>query len=371
MHSYIASGMDQQFVLLPGHFLDHRAIEYWANLDKPFQICNYNPMNFRLNFIFFLLVFTFCGGYLSGSVSPSDGTTEAIKLADPTIFVENGKYYLYGTSGNSGFLVYESSDMLKWSGPVGKNNGYALAKGDSFGHSGFWAPQVFKREGIYYMIYTAEEQIAIATSNSPLGPFKQSELKPLSGKGKKIDPFIFFDHDGKIYLFHVKLENGNRIFVSQMKSDLSDIIPKTEKECLSATALWENTANSTWPVCEGPSVIYFNKTYYLIYSANDFRSRDYAVGYATSTSVAGPWKKCGATPLLSRSDVNFQGTGHGDLFVDDSGKLKYVLHTHYSENRVSPRLTAVIDLKFSRSKDEPFKPLMVDAKSFRLLELTN
>ena len=327
-------------------------------------------MIFRLNFIFFLLVFTCCNGSLSASVSPSDRPTEAIKLADPTIFVENGKYYLYGTSGNSGFLVYESLDMLKWSGPAGKKNGYALTKGDSFGHSGFWAPQIFKREGIYYMVYTADEQIAIATSSSPLGPFKQSELKPLSGKGKKIDPFIFFDHDGKIYLFHVKLENGNRIFVSQMKSDLSDIIPETEKECLSASSMWENTGNSTWPVCEGPSVIYFNKTYYLIYSANDFRSKDYAVGYATSASVAGPWKN-GATPLLSRSNLNFLGTGHGDVFMDNSGKLKYVLHTHYSENRVSPRLTAIIDLKFSYSKNNPFKPLMVNAKSFRLLEVSN
>src|SRR5687768_5229389 len=66
----------------------------------------------------------------TNNISPS---TDTIFLADPTIFYEKGLYYLYGTGGNNGFQVYTSTDMHHWRGPVGKNNGYALVKGESYG----------------------------------------------------------------------------------------------------------------------------------------------------------------------------------------------------------------------------------------------
>lgn len=68
-----------------------------------------------------------------------------INLTDPTIFYENGTYYLYGTGGNSnrGFQVYTSKDLKMWEGSKGASDGYALKKGDSFGSKGFWAPLVF------------------------------------------------------------------------------------------------------------------------------------------------------------------------------------------------------------------------------------
>ncbi|RZM22756.1 MAG: hypothetical protein EOO88_28415, partial [Pedobacter sp.] len=252
---------------------------------------------------------------------------DSIFLADPTIFLDNETYYLYGTSSEKGFLVYESSDLKNWKGPVGANKGFALSKGESFGTKGFWAPQIFKYKGIYYMAYTADEQIAIATSNSPRGPFKQEVLKALSGTGNQIDPFVFFDKDGKPYMYHVKLQKGNRIFVTPMKADLSDVLPGAKStECISGTLPWENTENTEWAVTEGPTVIRHKDLYYLIYSANDFRNKDYAVGYATSDSPLGPWKKFEGSPIISREKFHFNGSGHGDLFKDKSGNYQYVLH---------------------------------------------
>ncbi len=75
----------------------------------------------------------------------------------------------------------------------------------------------------------------------------------------------------------MKLQNGNRIFVAEMKPDLSDVVPGTEKECIASTEGWENTAGACWPVAEGPTVLKHKNLYYLIYSANDFRNKDYAV----------------------------------------------------------------------------------------------
>lgn len=301
-------------------------------------------------------------------VSDETDNGKLILMADPTVFLDKGNYYLYGTSSNRGFQSYVSKDLVSWSEPEGLEGAMVLRKGEAFGNGGFWAPQVFKYKGLYYMAYTADEQIAIATSNSPLGPFKQKAMKSLSGSGKQIDPFIYFDDNGKIYLYHVKLQNGNRIFVAEMKPDLSDVILGTEKECISGTENWENTEHTGWPVTEGPTVVKHNNLYYLIYSANDFRSKDYAVGYATSTAPMGPWKKYVGNPIISRAKLGMNGSGHGDLFVDKTGKLKYVLHVHNSQDKVSPRATGLIDIKFEKVNGAG-DILKADTSSFKLLKL--
>ncbi|WP_299289070.1 glycoside hydrolase family 43 protein [uncultured Mucilaginibacter sp.] len=294
--------------------------------------------------------------------------TETIYLADPTIFLDKGIYYLYGTSSEQGFLVYQSRDLKKWVGPAGKTNGFALAKGDAYGSKGFWAPQVFKIGNTYYMAYTADEHIAIAQSDSPRGPFKQKEIKALSGVGKQIDPFVFRDNDGKFYLYHVRLTAGNRIFVARMKDDLSDILPETVKECITATQDWENTAKTNWPVTEGPTVIKKGSLCYLIYSANDFRNPDYAVGYATSKSPFGPWEKSNKNPIISKTLLKINGTGHGDLFTDKKGNMHYVFHTHHSNTQVSPRATALVSVKFVKDSSNVFQ-LVVDPASFRFMQV--
>lgn len=273
---------------------------------------------------------------------------QRILLADPTIFTDKGIYYLYGTGSAQGFPAYTSTDLVHWR-PLADT--LALKRGEAFGGGGFWAPQIFQRGDTYYMAYTAEEQIAIATAPSPAGPFRQPAPHKLSGSGKQIDPFVYFDDNGKVYLYHVKLQNGNRIFVSEMKPDLSDVIAGTEKECIASTAGWENTANAEWPVAEGPTVVKHKNLYYLVYSANDFRNKDYAVGYATAPTPTGPWKKYEGNPIISRQQVKRNGPGHGDVLTDADGRMFYVFHIHQSDTRVSPRATAIMPLRFREGKD--------------------
>ncbi|WET03121.1 glycoside hydrolase family 43 protein [Flavobacterium sp. YJ01] len=298
---------------------------------------------------------------------PKESKSKAILLADPTIFYNNGQYYLYGTTtgdfpNGEGFQVYTSSDLKAWKGPSGAQNGLALKKGDTFGDKGFWAPQVLSYNNKFYMIYTANENIAVAVSDSPIGPFKSESKEPIIKTGNQIDPFIFIDEDGKKYLYHVRLTNGNRIFVAEINDDLKSIKPETLTECISGVLPWENTQNVSWPVTEGPTVLKQNGLYYMIYSANDFRNPDYAVGYATAKSPLGPWEKAADSPIISRKDVGINGVGHGDVFYDKNGKMKYVLHTHYSNNGVSPRKAAIIDIDFEGNK------IKANAKSFNLLQ---
>jgi xylan 1,4-beta-xylosidase len=306
------------------------------------------------------------------SKTPLPPVVNDIFLADPTIFYNDGIYYLYGTTtGNTplngeGFQVYTSSDQKNWKGPVGAQGGLALKKGDAFGSQGFWAPQILKYNNQFYMMYTANENIAVATSDSPLGPFRSVSKEPLAASVKQIDPFVFIDDDGKKYLYHVRLTNGNRIFVAELNDDLLSIKPETLTECIAAQLQWENTQNVNWPVAEGPTVLKKDGLYYLIYSANDFRNPDYAVGYATSKSPLGPWKKSTTSPIISRNLIGQNGTGHGDLFLDKDNQLQYVFHTHFSGTSEAPRKVAIIEMNFVEKENE----LQLEAKkeSFRFLK---
>lgn len=287
-----------------------------------------------------------------------------IYLADPTVLFYQGTYYLYGTGAQDGFPVYTSSDMKHWAQLKDINGGYALKKGNAFGTSRFWAPQVFRDNNKFYMAYAADENIAIASGESPLGPFSQKIKEPLEAPVKQIDPFVFTDEDGKKYLYHVRLTKGNRIFVAELTSSLSAIKPETLRECINAAEPWENTANSEWPVAEGPSVLKHKNLYYLLYTANDFRNPDYAVGYAVSSSPYGPWKKYAGNPIISKKNIGQNGTGHGDFVTDTHNNLFYVFHTHYSDTTVSPRRTAFIKMKFSKDKAAGADRVTVDEKSF-------
>ncbi|WP_300602137.1 glycoside hydrolase family 43 protein [Niabella sp.] len=283
--------------------------------------------------------------------------------ADPTIFYHKGVYYLYGTNGHNadkGFMAYTSTDLYTW-----KAAGQVLTPGAAFGTKGFWAPQVFAYKGRFYMAYTANEHIAIAVADSPLGPFKQKELKPLEAPVRMIDPFVFFDK-GKIYLYHVRLQEGNRIFVAEMDATLQRIEEATARECIHATEPWENTANATWSVTEGPTVFKKGGRYYMLYSANDFRNPDYAIGVATSVSPTGPWIKQAGNPVISKNNTGFKGTGHGDLFKDKKGNWQYVLHTHFSETRVGPRKTAIIQVLLPQNQHETITTV---PETFRFLNL--
>lgn len=265
-------------------------------------------------------------------------TARTLNIADPTILVDGGRYYLYGTSAdsNTGFEVYVSDNLKEWHGPAGVKEGKVLSKGDAFGSWGFWAPQVIKIDSLYYMLYTADEQIAVAHSASPTGPFV-NDGTPLPCDTRRIDPFLFTDTDGSHYLYHVKLDGENKICCNTADGQL--------KECVKAAAgTWEDTANADWRVAEGPTVMHIDDKYHIFYSVNDYRNPDYAVGHAVADNPYGPWIK-EDKPLISRHNIGINGTGHGDVFTDADGTMRYVFHAHASDEEVAPRQTLIVALR--------------------------
>lgn len=324
---------------------------------------------------FFALIVVACGSSEDAQAISAQQLADSIPIfaADPTIFEDDGIYYLYGTDGGQpdhGFRVYRSTDLKTWEGPVGTSGGFALVKDDVFGDKGFWAPHVWKEGNAYYMAYTANENIAIAQSQSPLGPFTQQQKVPIISEGKQIDPFIFQDTDGKKYLYHVKLQNGNRIFVAELNDDYGSIKAGSLLELLDATLPWENTDNVSWPVAEGPTVIKRDNRYYLFYSANDFRNPYYAVGMAVADHPTGPWVKVGNEALLSVDHTHWPGTGHGDVFTAGN-QWYYVCHTHNSTTAVGPRRTTIVPFEWHEEDVDGIKVPVFKGDQIQFLQARN
>ena len=275
---------------------------------------------------------------------------EQIAFADPTIVRQGANYYLTGTTNTipQGFSMLVSKDLKNWT-----STGPLLTEGSQvYGDKGFWAPQLYLNGKTWQLAYTANEQVAVAESSLLTGPFTQKQVKPVDASEKNIDPFIFTDDDGKTYLYHVRFNNGNYLWVAAYDKNTMSIDPSTLKQCLGNTEAWENTTDyPAAPIMEGPTVIKHKGKYYLFYSANHFMSRDYAVGYAVADSPMGPWHKPANNRIIHRSIVGENGSGHGDVFADKKGNLFYVYHVHNSNHAVSPRLTRIVPLHFIPSND--------------------
>lgn len=283
-------------------------------------------------------------------------TNKEIFFADPTIFVDNGKYYLSGTKNGKplGFVILESENLKDWSYPADtkSNNGMILAAGSSvFGEQGFWAPQFLKEQNKYYLTYTASSQVVLAASNTLTGPYLQDQPVPIDATQKNIDSYLFKDDDGKYYLYHVRFNHGNFLWVAEFDFKSGKINPKTLTQCFTNTEAWEKTpAYDSNPIMEGPTVIKMKGVYYLFYSANHFRSMDYAVGYATASSPVGPWTKHPNNPIIHRTIVKENGAGHGDFFFDKNNNPWYVYHVHHSDTEVGPRRTRIVPLDMKMNK---------------------
>lgn len=284
-----------------------------------------------------------------GSNQPSkpawDITSFVVPLADPYIYVDHNekKYYIYGTNADNGIKCYSSDDLEHW-----RSEGLALNMKDSYGSKWFWAPEVYYVEKLkkYVMTYSAEERVCFAFGDSPKGPFVMDPKTPMMPNEGNIDSSIFWDEDGKPYLYFVRWSDqakGNTIYVAELNDDYKSINMETIKECVHADY---NTWETVMPrVTEGPSVFKHDGKYYLLYSANGYTSPDYAVGYATADKPTGPWTKYSGNPVLRRYGA-LVGCGHGAPFIDLDGKWHYVFHAHKSSTEVHPRNSFIVDMYF-------------------------
>lgn len=300
-------------------------------------------MKHRLVILLFLL---FAGGIYScsdvkGSESTCltcddpkpDSVVSKVPFGDPFVMLWKDTYYAYGTVSPDGIAVYVSDDLLTWSVPNGVASGLALNKADVWGDRWFWAPEVYYVNGKFYMYYSADEHICVATSASPLGPFTQEIRKPMIEDEKCIDNSLFIDDSGKPYLFFDRFNDGLNIWSAELEDNLQNIKPGTMKKCIHVSQPWEEV----WPrVNEGSFITNHKGIYYMTYSANSYESPFYGVGYATAPDITGPWTKYEHNPILQKPG-DLVGVGHSAMFTDKNGQLRIVFHAHNSEEKIHPR----------------------------------
>ncbi len=252
--------------------------------------------------------------------------------ADPFILLHDGKYYHYATNAPDGYLVYESDDLITW-----ENRGYCLRKEDVKGEKWFWAPEIMHRNGKFWMVYTSDEHLGIAVADSPLGPFKQEKQQWLSERNA-IDGDFFVDDDGTVYLYYVRFAGGNVIYGSRLDEETMTFDESSECRLIAAEEEWETHMGR---VAEGPFMLKHKGKYYLTYSANDYRSIDYAIGYAVSDSPLGPFVKYEGNPILHRNE-NVSGVGHHSFTYSKDGSQRIcVYHRHRTMTEVHPRTTCI------------------------------
>jgi len=266
-----------------------------------------------------------------------------VLLGDPFIMLHEGTYYAYGTEAENGITVYTSSDLLTWK----KEKELALHKNDTWADRWFWAPEIYFVSGKFYMYFSADEHIGVAVAASPLGPFVQTQKKPMIEGEKTIDNSLYIDDDGKPYLYFDRFNDGLNIWVAELEDDLQTIKESTLTPCIHVSQVWEEV----WPrVNEGAFITKHKGLYYLTYSGNSYESQSYGVGYATSTSPMGPWTKFDKNPILQNPDT-LVGVGHSAMFRDKAGQLKIVFHAHHDQKNIHPRAMYISDVTFTN--DEP------------------
>ncbi len=277
---------------------------------------------------------------------PREPVETKVFFGDPFILLHGDTYYAYGTSADDGIAVFVSQDLLSWESVPG--NRLALNKQDSWADRWFWAPEVYYVNGKFYMYYSADEHICVATSDSPLGPFIQAEKKPMIAGEKCIDNSLFIDDDGKPYLFFDRFNDGLNIWVAELEDDLMTIRTETMKKCINVSQEWEEV----WPrVNEGPFVLKHGDRYYMTYSANSYESPFYGIGYATAEQPTGPWKKYESNPILQKPG-ELVGVGHSAMFIDKAGDLRIVFHAHHSETEIHPRIMHISTVTFTEEGGE-------------------
>lgn len=299
-------------------------------------------MKFKINILlsmFFLCSLAFSANqYTNPVIRPSDyGKTSA---ADPFAFKDdNGYYYCYVTG--KGFLGYASKDLVRW--VKFANNPFPSAN-YKWAVNNYWAPEVVKRGSTYYMHYTGKDsdgfmKIGLAKSTSPLGPFADVNNKAFYSRPNKsiIDSHIFFDEDGKAYMYFAMDMSTNyvpgsttkkrsEIWVIEIKPDLTDTIGPA-KMLFYPSQSWENPQyNDAWN--EAPTMVKHNDIYYLMYSANCYCG-NYSVGFAIARSPLGPFTKYASNPILRGVSGFVSGTGHNSVVMSpDNTEMICVYHSH-------------------------------------------
>ena len=261
--------------------------------------------------------------------------TDEINIRDPFVLVHGGKYYLYGTRGETcwgpadGFDVYVGQDLKNWEGPIVCFHN----DGSFWADRNYWAPEVHCVNGAFYMFASFKSDsrrrgTAILRALSPLGPFEPWSEGPVTpADWECLDGTFYASPEGTPYMVfcHEWVQAGDgEIHAMKLTKDLR--APAGEPFLLfrASEAPWcrqvHHSSGLDGYVTDGP-FLWRKEDGTLLCLWSGFSETGYAQGLAVSDNgdIDGHFTQL---PPLFPEDG-----GHGMLFRTLEGELLLALHS--------------------------------------------
>lgn len=248
------------------------------------------------------------------------------EAADPTLVLFKGRYYMFA-SMSMGF--FHSEDLTSWQWHENRQL-------EPYGY----APDVRQRGEYLYFCASGDDPSRIWRTKDPLSDCFELVSAPLSFW----DPDIFFDDDGRAYLFW---GSSDRTPIFGVELDPETMLPMGEPRPVIEQDItahgWER--NNRWEdfdkkytvfpdtmeayrktewrnsYMEGAYLTKYNGRYYLQYAALGTELSIYGDGYFVADHPLGPYAFAPNTPFSLKSSGFITGAGHGSTITDSHGNL--------------------------------------------------
>lgn len=262
-------------------------------------------------------------------------------LADPAVFVDDGVFYLLATGGAQDgrkLPIYRSANLTDW-----EFQGGAVSPGPkgAWNRRNFWAPELFRLDGRYYLYYTAMPEgtpkntgnrVGVAVADHPLGPYEDRGVVVPHGS---IDGSVFTDHDGGRYLLYTT-EVGNLSGFPQGQILIDRLVTPTQVEGKPRPIMnqygWQ----------EGASLIHHGGQYHLFFSSGGWKGPSYCVRWATAEQPTGPFTERSIEQPRVATAPGMIGPGHGFAWRHPDGGWRYTFHAwDDTMSRRSPRFAEI------------------------------
>ncbi len=265
----------------------------------------------------------------SETVNLSDVIFESgvVDLRDPFVLLDGGRYYMYGTC----WICYHSESLLgPWEGPVE----VVKLPEDTKAVKDFWAPEVHKYNGSYYMIttYFSSETnhrgCTVLKSDSPLGPFKEISNGHITpAEWDCIDGTLYVDDEGQPFMVFVHEwtcmpDKIGSFAVAKLSDDLSHFVSEPYELFKAKDTSW-----ATGGITDG-CFIYKCKDGSLLMLWSNFSKKGYVTAIAKSESgdIYGPWTHADKL-LYEKSEIREYDGGHGMIFTAKDGNMYLSIHS--------------------------------------------
>jgi alpha-N-arabinofuranosidase len=241
---------------------------------------------------------------------------------DPSITRVGDDYYLVTSTFAyfPGIPVFRSRDLVDWT-----QIGNAIDRPDMLDFTGLglsrgvFAPTIAHHGGVFYIANTCVDCGGnyIITARDPAGPWSDPVWLPEVGG---IDPSLFFDDDGTLYLMNNNEPPGGSTYDGHRAIWIRAIDPTTFQSISEPRAILDGGVRpEEKPIwIEGPH-IYRLPDGYLLSAAEGGTSTEHSQVVLRADSVLGPWTPYEGNPILTQRHLDPErpravtAAGHADF----------------------------------------------------------